>query len=95
MVIIVKGEEFPFLLLPITTASKIIIIIIATIIHYELSTEERKRGIVCASAGNHAQGVALACNKLGIKGTIFMPVPTPKQKLGQVRMFGGSNVYLM
>ena len=59
---------------------------------YKLSTEERKRGIVCASAGNHAQGVALACNKLGIKGTIFMPVPTPKQKLGQVRMFGGSNV---
>ena len=59
---------------------------------YKLSSEERKRGIVCASAGNHAQGVALACNKLGIKGTIFMPVPTPKQKLGQVRMFGGSNV---
>ena len=59
---------------------------------YKLSAEERKRGIVCASAGNHAQGVALACNKLGIKGTIFMPVPTPKQKLGQVRMFGGSNV---
>lgn len=59
---------------------------------YNLTTEERERGIVCASAGNHAQGVALACNKLGIKGTIFMPVPTPKQKLGQVRMFGGSNV---
>ena len=59
---------------------------------YKLSKEERKRGIVCASAGNHAQGVALACNKLGINGTIFMPVPTPKQKLGQVRMFGGSNV---
>ena len=60
--------------------------------YINLSAEERKRGIVCASAGNHAQGVALACNKLGIKGTIFMPVPTPKQKLGQVRMFGGSNV---
>ena len=59
---------------------------------YKLSAEERRRGIVCASAGNHAQGVALACNKLGIKGTIFMPVPTPKQKLGQVRMFGGSNL---
>ena len=59
---------------------------------YKLSKEERKRGIVCASAGNHAQGVALACNKLGINGTIFMPVPTPKQKLGQVHMFGGSNV---
>ena len=48
---------------------------------YKLSDAERKSGIVCASAGNHAQGVALACNKLGIKGTIFMPVPTPKQKL--------------
>ena len=59
---------------------------------YKLSDAERKLGIVCASAGNHAQGVALACNKLGIKGTIFMPVPTPKQKLNQVRMFGGENI---
>ena len=59
---------------------------------YKLSDAERKLGIVCASACNHAQGVALACNKLGIKGTIFMPVPTPKQKLNQVRMFGGENI---
>ena len=59
---------------------------------HKLSKEECERGIVCASAGNHAQGVALACNKLRIQGTIFMPVPTPKQKLGQVRMFGGSFV---
>ena len=59
---------------------------------YKLSDAERKLGIVCASAGNHAQGVALACNKLGIKGTIFIPVPTPKQKLNQVRMFGGENI---
>ena len=59
---------------------------------YKLSETEKKLGIVCASAGNHAQGVALACNKLGIKGTIFMPVPTPKQKLNQVRMFGGENI---
>ena len=59
---------------------------------YKLSDTERKLGIVCASAGNHAQGVALACNKLGIKGTIFIPVPTPKQKLNQVRMFGGENI---
>ena len=59
---------------------------------YKLSDAERKLGVVCASAGNHAQGVALACNKLGIKGTIFMPVPTPKQKLNQVRMFGGENI---
>ena len=47
-----------------------------------------KHGIVCASAGNHAQGVAFSCNKLQIMGSIFMPVTTPKQKIEQVRMFG-------
>lgn len=46
-------------------------------------------GIVCASAGNHAQGVAFSCKQLQIKGIIFMPVTTPKQKLQQVEMFGG------
>ena len=54
-----------------------------------LSQEERDKGIVCASAGNHAQGVAYACAKLKIKGTIFMPAPTPNQKTEQVKMFGG------
>ncbi|MCB0471895.1 MAG: threonine ammonia-lyase IlvA [Flavobacteriaceae bacterium] len=54
-----------------------------------LSDQEKKQGIVCASAGNHAQGVAYACNTLGIKGTIYMPAPTPKQKIEQVKMFGG------
>jgi len=49
-------------------------------------------GIVCASAGNHAQGVAFACHKLKVKGTIFMPVTTPNQKIGQVKMFGGNFV---
>lgn len=53
-----------------------------------LTNEEVERGVVCASAGNHAQGVALSCQKLRIKGTIFMPAPTPKQKVEQVRMFG-------
>ena len=57
-----------------------------------LSQEDLARGVVCASAGNHAQGVALACNKLGIKGTIFMPKPTPKQKINQVKMFGKDNI---
>ena len=57
-----------------------------------LSEEQTKRGIVCASAGNHAQGVAFSCNKLGIKGKIFMPVTTPKQKINQVKMFGGEFV---
>ena len=56
---------------------------------YTLYEEGKIRnGIVCASAGNHAQGVAFACNKLEIKGTIFMPVTTPRQKLEQVAMFG-------
>lgn len=51
-----------------------------------------KYGIVCASAGNHAQGVALSCNKLNIMGSIYMPVTTPRQKIEAVSMFGGKNV---
>jgi threonine dehydratase len=57
-----------------------------------LTEEQRSSGIVCASAGNHAQGVALSCNKLGIVGKIFMPVTTPKQKINQVKMFGGDQI---
>ncbi|PQJ76383.1 threonine ammonia-lyase IlvA [Polaribacter glomeratus] len=53
-----------------------------------LTLDEKQRGIVCASAGNHAQGVALSCKLLKIKGTIFMPLPTPNQKIDQVKMFG-------
>ncbi|MBR5834760.1 MAG: threonine ammonia-lyase [Bacteroidales bacterium] len=53
-----------------------------------LSPESLENGIVCASAGNHAQGVAFSCSKLKIMGSIFMPVTTPKQKIEQVRMFG-------
>lgn len=45
-------------------------------------------GVVCASAGNHAQGVAYSCKKLKIKGTIFMPEITPKQKISQTSLFG-------
>lgn len=48
----------------------------------------REKGVVCASAGNHAQGVAYACAQLGIDGKIFMPQTTPKQKINQVKMFG-------
>lgn len=54
-----------------------------------LSKEELNRGVVCASAGNHAQGVAFACSHLQVKGTIYMPVVTPKQKIDQTMMFGG------
>ena len=53
-----------------------------------LTTAEKQNGVVCASAGNHAQGVAYACQKLNIKGTIFMPVTTPSQKVNQVNLFG-------
>ncbi|MDO6516899.1 threonine ammonia-lyase [Zobellia uliginosa] len=54
-----------------------------------LSEGERAKGIVCASAGNHAQGVAFACNHLKIQGTVYMPSVTPKQKIEQTKMFGG------
>ncbi|SDQ72494.1 threonine ammonia-lyase [Flagellimonas zhangzhouensis] len=54
-----------------------------------LSKEELAKGVVCASAGNHAQGVAFACSHLEVKGTIYMPVVTPKQKIDQTKMFGG------
>lgn len=57
-----------------------------------LNEEEKNRGIVCASAGNHAQGVAYACSSLRIKGTIFMPVVTPNQKIEKVKKFGGKYV---
>ena len=54
-----------------------------------LSPEERANGVVCASAGNHAQGVAYSCKQLGIEGKIFMPTTTPRQKVSQVKLFGG------
>jgi len=47
---------------------------------------------VCASAGNHAQGVAFMCKHFGVRGVIFMPVTTPEQKVMKTRMFGGENV---
>lgn len=59
---------------------------------HELSDDEKQRGVVCASAGNHAQGVAYTCHEMKIPATIFMPVTTPQQKIGQVKFFGGSYV---
>ncbi len=50
---------------------------------------------VCASAGNHAQGVAFACRHFGVKGTIFMPVTTPQQKIDKTRTFGGDAVEIV
>ncbi|WP_341483200.1 threonine ammonia-lyase [Paraflavisolibacter caeni] len=53
-----------------------------------LTPEQLQCGVVCASAGNHAQGFAFSCKKLGIKGMVFMPIITPQQKVQQTRMFG-------
>jgi threonine dehydratase len=53
-----------------------------------LPAEQLNKGVVCASAGNHAQGFAYSCKKLNVKGVVFMPVITPKQKVTQTKMFG-------
>jgi threonine dehydratase len=57
-----------------------------------LSEEARRRGVICASAGNHAQGVALAAQKLGMKATIVMPMTTPGIKVESVRRLGGNAI---
>ena len=57
-----------------------------------LSEQDRRRGVVCASAGNHAQGVAFACSELRIRSSIFMPAITPTQKIERVKQFGGEYV---
>ncbi|SDH06031.1 L-threonine ammonia-lyase [Alteribacillus persepolensis] len=53
-----------------------------------LPKERLTNGVVCASAGNHAQGVAYSCKALKVKGKIFMPTTTPRQKIDQVKLFG-------
>ena len=57
-----------------------------------LSEEERARGVTCASAGNHAQGVAFACARAGVSATIFLPRTTPRQKRDRVAALGGDQV---
>ena len=57
-----------------------------------LSEEKRGVGIICASAGNHAQGFAFSCNKMQIEGVVYMPATTPQQKVSQVKMFGGKYI---
>ena len=54
----------------------------------QLPKEQLNKGVVCASAGNHAQGFAYSCRKLKINGVVFMPVITPNQKIHQTKMFG-------
>lgn len=57
-----------------------------------LPEEQLLKGVVCASAGNHAQGFAYSCKKLNVKGVVFMPFITPNQKVNQTKMFGDGNV---
>src|SRR5262245_60990032 len=60
-----------------------------------LSPDERRRGVVCASAGNHAQGVAFSCQALGICGKVFLPSVTPRQKRERIRAIGSRWVELV
>jgi threonine dehydratase len=53
-----------------------------------LPAEQLQKGVVCASAGNHAQGFAYSCKLLRVKGVVFMPIITPNQKVSQTKMFG-------
>ncbi|MEM6342437.1 MAG: threonine ammonia-lyase [Bacteroidota bacterium] len=61
----------------------------------QLNDEDQSKGVVCASAGNHAQGVALSCYKLGIEGKIYMPSTTPRQKVRKVKLFGKDKVEVL
>jgi len=54
----------------------------------QLTPNQLAKGVVCASAGNHAQGFAYSCKKLNVKGVVFMPIPSPQQKVNQTKMFG-------
>src|SRR3979409_2081478 len=57
-----------------------------------LPEEQLQKGVVCASAGNHAQGFAYSCKKLRVKGVVFMPIITPNQKVKQTKMFGEESI---
>src|SRR5690606_3031430 len=60
-----------------------------------LPDEQLLRGVVCASAGNHAQGFAFSCSRLKVKGVVFMPGTTPKQKVSQTEMFGNGQIEII
>jgi len=61
----------------------------------QLSDEELAAGVVCSSAGNHAQGFAYACRTLGIRGRVYVPAKTPKQKRDRIRYHGGEFIELI
>lgn len=60
-----------------------------------LARDPGQRHFVCASAGNHAQGVAYACRHFGVQGTVFMPVTTPQQKIDKTRAFGEDHIRIV
>ncbi|WP_043625734.1 threonine ammonia-lyase IlvA [Nonomuraea candida] len=60
-----------------------------------LTDDERRRGVVCASAGNHGQGVAFACARLGISGRVYVPSATPRQKRERIAALGGDRVEIV
>lgn len=60
----------------------------------QIAPETLANGVVCASAGNHAQGVAYTCREMKVPATIFMPTTTPQQKISQVQFFGGNEVVI-
>ncbi|MCP9272666.1 threonine ammonia-lyase IlvA [Mycolicibacterium arenosum] len=61
----------------------------------QLSPEELEAGVVCSSAGNHAQGFALACRSMGVHGRVYVPAKTPKQKRDRIRYHGGEFIDLI
>jgi threonine dehydratase len=61
----------------------------------QLTEDEIAAGVVCSSAGNHAQGFAYACRSLGIRGRVYVPAKTPRQKLDRIRYHGGEFVELI
>ncbi|CAN5441484.1 threonine ammonia-lyase [soil metagenome] len=61
----------------------------------QLTPEEKAAGVVCSSAGNHAQGFALACRSMGIRGRVYVPAKTPKQKRDRIRYHGGEFIELI
>ena len=61
----------------------------------QLSDEEIAAGVVCSSAGNHAQGFAMACRSMGIHGRVYVPAKTPKQKRDRIRYHGREFIELI
>lgn len=61
----------------------------------QLTEEEKQNGVICASAGNHAQGFAYSCQQLNIKGKVVMPTTTPQQKIKQVKWFGKEHIEIV